>query len=894
MTRFRSACAGLVFAATAWAGWTLSAGAQVSLSGPGLPAVQPAQVAGPSVPAPVPAAPQPSAAHQGTSTASPDVAKMRAGLDASRAELEQAEATLRRVGLSGDELQAMRTRIDPIVDRLRGELAAIGPKLDAAKARLDQLGPKPKEGSPPEGADVARDRMEREAGVAEFDEINRLARALLLQAEQLTSQVSDRRRSVFTSALFQRSYGLVSPELWRAAASGFPRDFRALQILSGDAWSRLAARATFLNLLLFGLAVGIGAALYISRKRVAPRLVHRDEDAVGVSPTRKLLTGLGTLAVATIPAAFGSILIYQTASLLDLLPGRLMPVLGAVMAGLAVLAFLQGLVDALFAPTKPNWRLIELTDPAASSIMSLVIIFGIVVVVGKTADEVNQAIAAGLPLSVATKAIAALVATLAIAELLRRLADREDETDQEACLGPYISQGVAVAGPIRMIGWILVAALAVSLLAGYIAFASFLVDQIGWLVSLAGLLYLALAACDRLIGGPLHDGSRVSTTLQANLGVRRKSLQQLGVLGSGLMRVVLVLVATMLALAPWGIESADFTGSLRAAFFGFKVGDVTISLSTTILAVLSFAGVIVATRIVQRWLTKSFLPTTELDDGLQNSIATAAGYVGFFAAAAMSLSYVGLSLEKIAIVAGALSVGIGFGLQSIVNNFVSGLILLWERPIRVGDLIVVGNDGEGYVRRISVRATEVETFDRSTLIIPNSSLISGVVKNRVRGDRTGRVIVPVSVLRNQDPVRAAEILVGKASEHPDILKNPLPRIVFKKIGETWLEFDLICFVDDVAKQLRVQSDLNFALFKALVDEKILPPLGPGAMNVGGLEPVQSALQGIADALSRPDGARSRPGGGPTIVPPLQVQHEPSASDISEDAVEDVRPRARRR
>ena len=252
----------------------------------------------------------------------------------------------------------------------------------------------------------------------------------------------------------------------------------------------------------------------------------------------------------------------------------------------------------------------------------------------------------------------------------------------------------------------------------------------------------------------------------------------------------------MLALAPWGIESADLLSSLRAAFFGFKVGDVTISLSAIAIAGLIFALGFTVTRVVQRWLDTTFLPATDLDAGLRNSIRTAAGYFGIIVSGAVAFSYLGLSLDKLAIVAGALSVGIGFGLQSIVNNFVSGLILLWERPIRVGDLVVVG-DGEGYVRRINVRATEIETFDRSTVIVPNSNLISGVVKNRVRSDRTGRVIAPVSVPRTADPVRAAEIIAECARAHAEVLKEPPPRVLFKKIGDAWLEFDLVCFVADV-------------------------------------------------------------------------------------------------
>ena len=274
---------------------------------------------------------------------------------------------------------------------------------------------------------------------------------------------------------------------------------------------------------------------------------------------------------------------------------------------------------------------------------------------------------------------------------------------------------------------------------GYVAFATFLIDQLVWIGLILATLLIAMAFGDEFTTGALGGETRIATILQANTGLRRRSLQQIALLANGIGRIVLIIAAIMLALAPWGVDSADLLGSVRAAFFGFRVGEVTISLATVVLALLIFAIGFAVTRIIQGWLDTTFLPATDLDAGLRNSIRTAFGYLGFFVAAALAFSYLGLSLDRIAIVAGALSVGIGFGLQSIVNNFVSGLILLWERPIRVGDLVVVG-DGEGHVRRISVRSTEIETFDRSTLIVPNSNLISGVVKNRVRTDRTGRVI----------------------------------------------------------------------------------------------------------------------------------------------------------
>ncbi len=770
---------------------------------------------------------------------------MRTGLDAARAELAQTEAALRRRNLSQADLQDLRARVDPVAERLREVVADIAPRVDAAKELLEQLGPKSKEGAA-EGADVARDRADREAAVARLDDTQRVARALLAEAEQLTTRISDRRRTAFANALFERSYSLVSPELWGAAAASLPRDLKALQVVGQDAVSRFQGRASPATLTLLGLALGTAIAFHIARRHLAPRLLRRSPGATDVNRRRRVRSALGVLVFEAGPAIAGSFVIYQVLRLADLLPGRLYPVLAATVAGLAFVAFLRAAADAILAPDRPAWRLVEMSDAAARWTATFAIAFGATVAVGKVLDAINQAIAAGLPLSVATRALVVLVAASTMAELLRRFAIQVEPDDP--CLGPYVSREPALAGPARLLGWALVGAIVAGLLGGYIAFSSFLVDQIAWVGSLLVLLYMGVALADEFLGETLRGQSRVSTTLQANLGLRRRSVEQLGVLSAGIARLVLFLAAVLLALAPWGVESGDIAANLRAAFFGFQVGDVTISLSTILLAFLLFGGVIGATRILQRWLANTLLPTTELDAGLRNSLQTAAGYLGFFAAAALALSYLGLGLDKIAIVAGALSVGIGFGLQSIVNNFVSGLILLWERPIRVGDLVVIG-DGEGYVRRISVRATEIETFDRASVIIPNSNLISGVVRNKVRGDRTGRVIITVGIGREKDPARTAELLVEHASRHPDILHEPPPRVLFKTIGGSSLDLDLVCFIDDVTKQARVQSDLNFAVFKTLIDEGIIPLPGPAVTNIAGLEQVQAALQHIADAIA---------------------------------------------
>jgi potassium efflux system protein len=204
---------------------------------------------------------------------------------------------------------------------------------------------------------------------------------------------------------------------------------------------------------------------------------------------------------------------------------------------------------------------------------------------------------------------------------------------------------------------------------------------------------------------------------------------------------------------------------------------------------------------------------------VRNSIKTLFGYVGFVFALVLGSAQLGLSFQNLAIVAGALSVGIGFGLQTIVNNFLSGLILLWERGIRVGDWVVIGAE-QGFVRRISARATEVETFDRATLIVPNATLVSGVVKNWVHNDRVGRIIVTLNIAYSADPEAVREILIAVARGQELVLSIPAPLVLFNEFGDWALKFQLICFVDEIEMAERVKSEMHFDLHRRLKEAGI--------------------------------------------------------------------------
>jgi small-conductance mechanosensitive channel len=362
-----------------------------------------------------------------------------------------------------------------------------------------------------------------------------------------------------------------------------------------------------------------------------------------------------------------------------------------------------------------------------------------------------------------------------------------------------------------------------------------------WVTFIGGLLFLLLKLSDGATEQGFRPNSRLSRNLTATLGVGRESMQQVGVLLSGVITVALSALAIMLVLAPWGLQSHDMIGAAQSLFFGVKIGDVTISLSSVVLALVLFVVGYGLTGAVRNWLENRYLPLTQLDLGLRAAISASVGYIGLALSLGLGVSYVGISLEKLALVAGALSVGIGLGLQGVVANFVSGMIIMWERAIRVGDLVNIGGE-QGYVRRINIRSTEIQTADRAVTIIPNGNMITGVVKNFVRSDRVGRVVIPVQATWDCDPEQVRQLLADTAKAHDEVVGFPSPFALFVKFG-AMLEFELYCFVEDIDRAARVKSDLHFAIFQAFKEAglNMVAPAAPAPLDAATLDSLLRAL-----------------------------------------------------
>lgn len=723
-----------------------------------------------------------------------------------RQTLGQAGQILARPGLANEQLARARSDIERVridsaiaVERLTSPLADL-------QAQLKKLPPPPgKDASEPQS--IADERARLTALIDRLTAARSKLALVSVEAEQLAAKLAALQRDRFFALVLEPSRSILNPAFWRSGLAGVA----VLAERSGalvQNW-RVAAKETYAYPGLVAL-LALGAIVVVAMLigHLALRRGRKDAEPDNFA---RLWRAVLALAVCVAVTQFGFEFAEELLDRLGLLVGRIAVVLDAAQNGVLTVVAFWTFAAAVFRPATPAWRVIAADDGAAASHATMIVLAGVIIGLAKFLFDMATAVFAPVEAS-------QLISGLSAASLV--------------ALGGGAMLAVAAARPsverpnlfgwLRRISpliWLLLLISAVALPLGYIALSDFIATKFFETALLVAFLLMLRHLADAAVSASVDSASPTAIFLRDRVALSRSAIERLGIAFSSAVDLLLVLAGIPLLLGLWWFNWIDYGVVVSAFFSGFQVGDVTVTPWSMVLAILIFGAGFAIMRVASYWLDRRVLSRASFDEGVRNSILTATRYILTALAVIFAASAAGLDFSNLALVAGALGVGIGFGLQSIVNNFVSGLILLAERPIKVGDWVIL-TGGEGIVKRINVRSTEIETFDRATVIVPNSSLISDVVKNRTHADRLGRSVVAVSVEFGCDPGRVCAILEEIGRGHAAALALPAPVARLVNFGEFGMDFMLYVFIGEVSDVSTVESDLRVEIWRRFAAEGI--------------------------------------------------------------------------
>lgn len=740
--------------------------------------------------------------------------------------LDRVEQYLKQPSYSEEKTKQLRV----LLVRLRQEAAEIEKtaeeRLTAAEQLLATLGAEPADTDPAEPESVQQKRAQYNKDISDYKARVQQAQLALARADQLDSRLSKATTTLLVDDLLTRMPLPYMPGTVETAVEDYWQLATELANAPKTWWRslplenrRIGALTVGLALVAVTLATGFLLRIWILRR------FGRDPTIEDPSYSRRFFTAFTEcLARGIVPALLFTAILLRIQSDDARVTGFLLDALSAFCGAMIFLFLSVALVRAVLAPDMPAWQLTSLQRRNAVIIgRRIILIVGII-----AADFFIRESARPLGLSEAFWSVQGAVFgvvenILILLLLLRSLWEpvEEDETAGEAPAAagsePTEKKTSRFWAGLRILIGIIAFGGIVAFLAGYSRLGDHINEALITSAAIAAVLFLLRGLLRELVGMALR-----SEVAKRHLALPHTTRSAMKFWVRALLDAALIVCGGVLMLIVWGVPSDDLSRLSSKALTGFQIGSVTISITDIVTSLVVFALVLGITRVLQRTLSDRILPETRLAVGVQHSLAAGFGYVGIILAITLTLSTLGIDLSNIALIAGALSVGIGFGLQNVVNNFVSGLILLIERPIQVGDWVVVGTN-EGRVKRISVRATEIETFQRASVIIPNAELLSNSVTNWTHKDNLGRVEIPVGVAYGSDTEKVRDILLECAKECDEVLVFPEPFVLFLNFGNSSLDFELRCFVGDVIRRLRVATEIRYMIDRRFREEGVEIP-----------------------------------------------------------------------
>ncbi|UTO29281.1 mechanosensitive ion channel domain-containing protein [Bartonella harrusi] len=708
-------------------------------------------------------------------------------------------------------LAELRSRARDISKRAIEEAFILRAPLNDINVRLDQLT------ELYDGVEnlkkIAKEQSQLMEKKAEINSIVLRFETLFLATNRISELAISQSRELFKRTLTHRltfSIPMIKHlvQKTKEASSDF--------LLLLNSWWNFIFYFKFLQLFLsflIPLFVALGLS-YFSRKVLTYVHDHFAKSNEEISYLQRLLVAFISVLLPSLVCIFCVYLVLFLFRSFSLELGELTAVFDMVGYQIILVFLINRLAVVLLTSNIKQEYLFNVPPSVAYQLVILLTFLGVILAFDAVFDSIYQIVSASLSLTIAKSFIAVfLVAILLfiISFVPLRFSRISQGQEREPYFWPFY-----IRVPLIVLGILLI----VMNFLGYVGFARFLVQQIVIGGAFLVLMYLGIKSAQAIGTKGQFMKTIVGHNLMRWFHLEEKTMNQLGGVLSIFLNLFVIIFCAMPIAVQFGFSYSDLKAVLWQLMTGFQIGNVSISLISVVTGIVVFFVCFFVIRQFIGWLDSTILSHGEFDSGVRNSIKTVMSYSGIVLSALIGLSMAGLDLRNFALIAGGLSLGIGFGLQNIVQNFVSGLIILVGRPFKLGDYVESGSVG-GIVKRISVRATELETFQRKTIIIPNSSLINNNVSNWTRHSKMGRIDIPITVSSNIDPERVVEILLEIASVTEGVLKNPTPQVNFTAFDSKKFSFNLTIYVPNITLPSKVTNALHFVLYKRFVEEGIL-------------------------------------------------------------------------
>lgn len=698
------------------------------------------------------------------------------------------------------------------------------------KRQLDVFGEAPKDGNS-EDVEVTQQRDHLMQKMSAYDKIIKEIDLLLVQIEDLTGKILNVRNQKIYGDLMTKQSAMINPLV-------FFRGIKAYVIFFWDVtkspidWYKnlpqdqqsyaLLSIVTMFMILMVAFLVAVFLRRFILKN-------WGYSDSVKIPHfNRKVVAAIAVATARGVIFAFlvGGCILWMVSTKIfgDTLLNTVLMTIGFT----CLLAIVEATVTRVtFAPHYPNWRLVNIRTEKATRFTRMIFWFIFInsvaafqVIVAQKAEYSTDTVHFVMMLSSAVKAFFLMWLSKITFDTYKdgkKLESYETMNEEDEAL---VDRGFKMILFSYLCCFVIFALSCI----GYPELSLFIFNHIIMSLIITGIFEIVrrsfIDITKRLIvAGPWMKKYRSSKRFVAKMEFWLRAV----------VNPVFVLVLIFTLLNVWGLPGDFILQVSKKLLFGFKIGGIEISIIAIALGIAVFFGSLTVMRFLRVHLATNVLNKIDMDDGVRHSLVSGFSFLGFIISILLAIIAIGVDLTNLAFIAGALSVGIGFGLQDVIKNLVAGIIILLERPFKVGDWVML-NGTEGTIKQINIRSTELLAFNKTSVIIPNAVLISSSVTNMTHGDAMSRQSVAVGVAYGSDPEKVKNILLECAKKNRKVLSNPAPYVMFKDFGSSSLDFELRFYVGDIWKGWLVPSELRYDIFNRFREENIEIPFPQIVVN----------------------------------------------------------------